>query len=144
MQCLDRAFLADGSGEEDERHVWSYLPRGAQCRQAVEAWQREIRQDEIRREVIQGGHQRLLGFDAPPVAGDTGARELVQGAFGVCLEILHEEDTDGFSGRLSHMWANVSRWHDPELRISQLRLPIAAKSYKNWCEPSGFVAAPSC
>src|SRR5690606_11091077 len=65
LQRLDRALLADRAGDEDERRRRRLLYGDAQRGQAVEAWQREVREDDLRRELDDRAAKRELVGDHP-------------------------------------------------------------------------------
>jgi hypothetical protein len=108
-QGLDGALLADGAGQEHEGNLRRLLLRDAQCRHAIELRQGEVGEDQVGGEILQGFDQRLFGFDAAPVTGDSRTFELVQGTFRIGLLVFHEEDADGFSLVLSHSPENLPR-----------------------------------
>src|SRR5258708_1975053 len=47
LQALNGLLLAERAGEQDERHLRPLRPGETQRRQAVIAWNREVREDEI-------------------------------------------------------------------------------------------------
>ncbi len=107
-QCLDRALLADGARQEQERHVGGPLAGDAQRGHAVELRQREIGEHQLGPELVQLADQRRLGLDPSPVTSDVRALDLVGSPFRILLDVFDEEDADGL-GRLIVHCGTVSR-----------------------------------
>jgi hypothetical protein len=94
LQRADGVFLADGAGDEDEGHVGAQVARQAERRHAVELRHREVRQDDVGRELAHPRLERRLRIDYAMGDAQTGALELAHLELGVRGDILGEQHAD--------------------------------------------------
>ena len=94
LQRADRILLADGPRDEDERHLGAELAREAQRRHAVEARHREIRQDDVGRELARRQHESLLAVGDAVRDAQAGPLELAHLQLRVGRHVFREQHAD--------------------------------------------------
>src|SRR6185503_13127646 len=90
-QRFDRALLADGPREKDERHVRRGLGGDVERREPVERGNREIGEDEMRTEVAERASEGRLRVDAMAHAADAIALELAHGQLRLGRNVLDDQ-----------------------------------------------------
>src|SRR5262249_42747498 len=91
VQSLDRALLAERAGDEYEGDVRSLARGDMQRRKAIEARNREVGDDDVRREVAQGSSEAPLRVDADRHTLDASCAQLLDGEVGVGRVILDDQ-----------------------------------------------------
>ena len=94
LQRVDGALLADGAGQEDERCVRRHLLRDFQRRDAIEAGQGEIGEDEIGFDFDERTPQYGFRIHALPCAGETACFELTDGDLRFRRHVFDENQSD--------------------------------------------------
>ncbi len=92
LQQLDRMFLPECPGNEDERNLWCNRSGDLQCLLAVEAGQRIVRENEVRWRFGQLLGERLSRVDHLDSSVDPGRLESPGGQLGVRRHVLEDED----------------------------------------------------
>ena len=92
LHQLDRMFLPECPGNEDERHLWCTRSGDLQCLLAVEAGQRVVRENEVRRRFAQLLGERLSRVDHLDQSVDPGLLEGPGNQLGVRRHVLEDED----------------------------------------------------
>src|SRR6185437_16107510 len=93
LERLDGGFLSNRARDENERRGRTLLLRQLQREQAVEARQREVRNDQIGPEALQSEDERLLGLDALDQRFDASPDQMVHGELRVELGVFHKKYT---------------------------------------------------
>ena len=94
LERLDRAFLADGAGNEYERRVGPQFPGDVERRQAVERGQRKIGQDHVRLEFVERAHERFFRLHPLRDTVDAAAPQLPRFEFGVGGHVFKKKDLE--------------------------------------------------
>ena len=94
LQGIDGAFFAQRPRQEDERSVGRELVRNLERRDAVEAGQREIREDDVGPEFTQHAAQSRFGVHPLPRAGETTGFELTDRDFRFHRHVFDENQSD--------------------------------------------------
>ncbi len=93
LQRVDGALFAQRPREEYERSFRRELPGHFERRQAVEAGQREVGEDEVGLEFRERAPQHRLRFHAPPAARESPCFQLPDGDLRFARHIFHEDQT---------------------------------------------------
>ena len=102
FQTLDDCFVAEDTGDEDERHIQAAFLHQAKRTQGVEPAEVIVGKDELGGRVESGEE---LGLGLHPLAGrvETCTTELVEDQPGVSLVVFEHEDTE----RSGHQHLNL-------------------------------------
>jgi hypothetical protein len=95
LERLDRHFLAQRSGDEDERHLRKLLDGEVQGGKAVEVGQREVGEDQVDCATLEAGDELVPGLDPRDVARDASVFQHAVDDLGVRAVVLEMQDPQG-------------------------------------------------
>ena len=93
MHGIDRQFLAERSGDEDERNIGPELSGECKGGDSVESWQRIIRQNQIDPPILQGGDKGLAPIDPVGLTRNAPLVERCQDQLGVNRIVFQVEES---------------------------------------------------